>query len=366
MAAGPAQAAPTLFLVDADEGSVATITAEELGLSDFGGVTLVRFGPDRRLVAWHGESSQVVTLSATGTAVRRIPLGLSSGFMAAPLELVAFDDASRVAVLRQRSQRSLFRSGGDEAPYRQQVTFSLVRPGGSVEPVVRAAGPERVYLAVREDSARGNVEADVIFGETVFSAPLGSDRLIVAETDADSIWVLDTQGNYEPLIPTPPRSVVVSEEDVRIERRRRKQQRAMDPEIAGLIDMVSGRHREDLVSLDRASRVAVDLAPVNRTPPAVAGLVVDGQSRLWLKRFAPPTDSVASWEVWNTTRAVVEHRLDAPRDWDVLDARGDRVLFRAESTGDTREGRGAGRLILVEIRPAGRQGAASEDDEGQA
>lgn len=71
-----------LFVVDVDQGSVTTITAEELGISDQGGVTLVRVGVDGRLVAWYGESSQIVTMSSTGTAVRRIPLRLSHGFMA--------------------------------------------------------------------------------------------------------------------------------------------------------------------------------------------------------------------------------------------------------------------------------------------
>ena len=127
----------------------------------------------------------------------------------------------------------------------------------------------------------------------------------------------------------------------------------MDQEMDGLMDMVSGRHREQLMALDRASRMAIDLAPVSWTPPAIADLVVDGQSRVWLKRFVPPTDSVATWEVWNTERRVVEFRLDAPREWDVLDARGDQVLLRAEGSWEAGADR-LGRLLVMEMQPASR------------
>ena len=345
VATGPEQADPMLFVVDVDQGSVTTITAEELGISDQGGVTLVRVGVDRRLVVWHGESSQIVTMSSTGTAVRRIPLRLSHGFMAGAWELATFGGVSQVPVLRQSAYR-LGRGGEGDASYRQTVTFGVMRSNGDMERIGQAAGPERVYLSIREDSAWGSVEADVIFGETVFVAPLGDGKLIVAETDADSIWVLDAHGNYEPLMPTPLRSVVVSDEDIRIERNRRKRRNAMDEEMEALIETVSGRHREQLMALDRARRVAVDLAPANRRPPAIAGLMVDGQDRLWLKRFAPPTDSIAYWDVWNTTRAPVEFsfRVRVPREWDVLDARGDRVLLRMAAARETRE-----RLVLVDL-----------------
>lgn len=99
--------------------------------------------------------------------------------------------------------------------------------------------------------------------------------------------------------------------------------------------------------------MAIDLAPVSWTPPAIADLVVDGQSRVWLKRFVPPTDSVATWEVWNTERRVVEFRLDAPREWDVLDARGDQVLLRAEGSWEAGADR-LGRLLVMEMQPASR------------
>lgn len=354
VASGPGFANPTLFFVDLDAGSVRRINAGELGLSDYGGIALVRVGTDGRLVAWHGDSSQIITMSLTGTVIRRIPLGLSSGFMAAPWELVAFDEVRGVAVLRQQAL-SLGLGNESEASYRQRVTFSLMRPGEGMERVVQTKGPETVRLTVRQDSARGSVETEVLFGETVFSTPFGHDKLIVAESDADSIWVLDVAGNYNPLMPAPLPSVVVSEADVQIERARRKRRLADDPETRSLIDMVSGRHREQLLELDRASRVAVDLAPVNWTPPAIADLVVDGQSRLWMKRFVPPTDSVALWEVWNTTRAVVDFRLHAPREWSVLDARDERVLFCAEGDGRL-SGRGdVCRLMLVETSPASRQ-----------
>ena len=352
VAAGPEHADATLVFVDVVDGSVATVTAEALGLSGIGGMTLVRAGADGRVVAWHGESSQVVTISTTGTAVERIPLGLPAGFMTAPWELAALGVEDGVAVLRQRAIGAGFGNVGGMS-YRQRLEFSLIRPGGDPEPVVQVGGAERVYLAVREDSARGNVETDVIFGETVFSAPLGADKVIVAETDADSIWVLDTQGNYRPLLPTPLRSVVVTEDDVRIERSRLRRRNLMDQEMDGLMDMVSGRHREQLMALDRASRMAIDLAPVSWTPPAIADLVVDGQSRVWLKRFVPPTDSVATWEVWNTERRVVEFRLDAPREWDVLDARGDQVLLRAEGSWEAGADR-LGRLLVMEMQPASR------------
>lgn len=113
-----------LFVVDVDQGSVTTITAEELGISDQGGVTLVRAGVDGRLVAWHGESPQIVTMSWTGTAVRRIPLRLSHGFMAGTWELAAFDGVNQVPVLRQSAYR-LGRGGEGEASYRQTVTLAL-------------------------------------------------------------------------------------------------------------------------------------------------------------------------------------------------------------------------------------------------
>ena len=232
VATGPEHADPMLFVVDVDQGSVTTITAEELGISDQGGVTLVRVGVDRRLVAWHGESSQIVTMSSTGTAVRRIPLRLSHGFMAGTWELAAFGGVNQVPVLRQSAYR-LGRGGEGDASYRQTVTFGVMRSNGDMERIGQAAGPERVYLSIRQDSAWGSVEADVIFGETVFAAPLGDGKLIVAETDADSIWVLDAHGNYEPLMPTPLRSVVVSDEDIRIERNRRKRRNAMDEEMGG-------------------------------------------------------------------------------------------------------------------------------------
>ena len=352
VATGPEHATATLYFVDVVRGSVATVTAETLGVSDIGGVTLVRVG-DGQVVAWHGESSHIVTMSLTGTGVERIPLGLPAGFMKAPWELAALGIADGIAVLRQRAIGGGF-GNLDGASYRQRVEFSLLRPGGDPEHVVQARGAERVWLAVREDSARGNVEANVVFGETVFSAPLGSDKVIVAETEADSIWVLDTKGDYRPLLPTPSRSVVVTEDDVRIERSRLRRRHAVDREMDGLMDMVSGRHREQLMALDRASRMAIDLAPVNRTPPAIADLVVDGQSRVWLKRFVPPTDSVATWEVWNTERRVVEFRLDAPREWHVLDARGDQVLLRAEGNWEAGEDHGLGRLLVMEMQPASR------------
>ncbi len=354
VATGPEYANAMLFVVDVANGSVTTITAEELGISNLGGVTLVRVDVDDRIVAWHSESSQIITMSSTGTAVRRIPLRLPYGFMADSWELATYGSASQLPVLRQLAYGP-GRGGEDGGSYRQMVTFGVMHRDGNLERIAQVEGVERVYLSIRQDSAWGNVEADVIFGETVFVAPLGDDKLIVADTDADSIRVLDARGSYEPLMPTPLRSVVVTEEDIGIERSRRKRRSAMDAEMEGLIDMVSGRHREQLIASDRARRVAVDFAPASRTPSAIAGLMVDGQSRLWLKRFVPPTDSITYWDVWNTTRAFIEFSVRVPREWDVLDARGDRVLLRG-SKANGRRSRDLGRLMLLDMRQTVVQG----------
>lgn len=119
-AAGPEHADATLVFVDVVDGSVATVTAETLGVSGIGGLTLVRAGADGRVVAWHGESSQVVTISTTGTAVERMPLGLPAGFMTAPWELAALGVEDGVAVLRQRAIAAGFGNVGG-ASYRQRV-----------------------------------------------------------------------------------------------------------------------------------------------------------------------------------------------------------------------------------------------------
>lgn len=170
----------------------------------------------------------------------------------------------------------------------------------------------------------GNQGSDLLFGARSY-AVVTDDRVVVADTDSDSIEVYGRGG--EPLfsIPMPgermrvhKRHLDLAQEDARIRAEESAQRRARLLASAGLPTQALGS--DDVGFQHRDISPPIDM------------MRADGDGRLWVRRYVMPGDETQRWSSWDGNRQLFW--LEMPASLDLMDARGDLLLLRVRDAFD--------------------------------
>lgn len=179
--------------------------------------------------------------------------------------------------------------------------------------IVHGQGRESVRMNRNADDAHSFSfsTVDVPFAHELFSV-FHDDKLYVADTSKDSAVVVNTAGTVVRRIPLPP-ARIASEEDLaswKEQQITRLRERNRSPSAFDASDHI------------RWTREATG----NTVAPRISGMFVDVAGRLWMQRYAMPTDTAAYWELWDLNDQVLSAVLSVSPGDQLLDAAGDVVL----------------------------------------
>lgn len=200
--------------------------------------------------------------------------------------------------------------------YRPAVRFVSLDAGS--EPFVIAHGHGRESVRVNHDPSDTQgfrfSTREIPFAHELFSV-FHDDKLYVADTSTDSVVVAAANGDVLRRIPLPPARIATAE-DLHLWK---------EQQITRIKERKNAPRFDD-----PGDRIKwTEKATGNSAAPRISGMFVDTTGRLWMQRYAMPTDSAAWWEQWQpddeAPAAVVRLSLDKR----LLDAVGDIVLTRS-------------------------------------
>ena len=219
---------------------------------------------------------------------------------------------------------------------RDSDPWIVPRPDGLYRPAVRlvsldvAAEPFVIAHGHGRESVRVNHGArdthsfrfstrEIPFAHELFSV-FHDDKLYIADTSTDSVVVASANGDVLRRIPLPPARIATAV-DLRLWREQqiaRIQERKNAPGFHDPGDHIKWTEE----------------ATGNSVAPRISGMFVDIAGRLWMQRYAMPTDSATYWELWQPDREIPIAVVRLPLDKQLLDAFGDTVLTsRADELG---------------------------------
>ena len=214
----------------------------------------------------------------------------------------------------------------DDGPYREQLSYVLLRSNGSRTTIAEAQGREMV----RRNGTGIFSVYERPFSYSALEASYG-DRLLVADTETGTVQVYDRTGEVVVTLDIGRGVPVSPETDAEWRSRkiadnesRRSRTGAADPDAPpGLSQMLGG-----LAGAGRDAREFYRTADGNTVAPSLSGMFVDGSGRAWLQPYVFPGDEMVRWQVWEINEGDIEAIVEVPASHTVLDAIGDRVLIR--------------------------------------
>ncbi len=201
---------------------------------------------------------------------------------------------------------------------RRPVRYVAITTDGARDVVWEALGREMAIHA----TDRGMASAPIVFGYGVLARRVDGHRFIVAQTELDEAFVVDREGRRLTALGLPALGQPVTEHDIEQERARliamRRQGHPLD---AVLGTMLSEDQVRDAVEMFNAvSMQAHRAAPANSIPPRISDLRVDGEGRVWMRRFIPPGHTLAVWEA-RSLQGGRSHMIELPAEWILFDLR---------------------------------------------
>ncbi len=234
-------------------------------------------------------------------------------------------------------------------PPRFPVRYMAVAADDSRNELWAGRGKERSM----HRTANGMSSAPVIFGYGVLAAGLAGGRgFVVAQTDGAEAVVIAADGVGLAALPMPPQEPAVTEDEVEAERARliatsdrSDEAKELDSHMETLLRgrLPEDRIKEMFEGIAAARIEAIRNAPANSLPPRISGLTADRDDRVWMRRFARPGQTVATWNVFPIDGGQ-GWAVQLPASWTVFDATGDRVL-----AGVMDESGGVVRVIAAEL-----------------
>ena len=162
----------------------------------------------------------------------------------------------------------------------------------------------------------------MLFGHRTLEAAT-ADRFVVAETNRESISVLDWGDKQVASIPMPVGGVRLTADQIRMERASQIEERrewqmefASDPRFPFTLS--------EMEEANRASRPP----PANEVAPPIDALLTDFDSRLWVRDYRLPGQDSVLWRVWDIEQEQQLFTVSLDGEDTLLDARGDLVLLR--------------------------------------
>ena len=213
-----------------------------------------------------------------------------------------------------------------DGPYRERIEYLALLPDGSRTSIAEAPGREMVrrnlgpaafaayekpfwyssletvldQLVVVADTETGNVVAHDRTGEAVMEFGFGAGVLV--SEDADERW-----------------------REERIARSKEAGRRNLPADAPpGASALLSG-----LRGMGADEEDFYRSAEGNATAPALSRILVDGDGRVWARRYSLPGAETAIWQRWRPGEPELDGMLRLPAAYRFLGASGDRVLLRA-------------------------------------
>lgn len=319
----------SVLFIDTSEGHLTKAGRRGRGPGEFqtlrglqrtgtGGVFVDDWGQSR-ITVFDGDGSLVTTIPYDPQAFR--------GRLRVP-QPIAVDVGERMAVFRDGDPMFNVKPDG---PWRARVNYVVLRPDGSQTPIGEAWGKE----LVRRN--QGGVQADYEkpFFYSVLDATVGS-QLLVTDTESGMLRVYNRTGRELGSFDVGSGVPVTPEMDAMwrrayLERQNRPQGNGSgvgEGAPAGAQALLSGL----LAGRGAGAEEFYRNAEGNAVTPALERMFVDGNGRLWVQRYALPSDDTATWLIWSLDDREAKGVLEVPIDYTVLDVLDDRILLRR--TGD--------------------------------
>ena len=220
--------------------------------------------------------------------------------------------------------------------YRHPVRFVGVGSDGTRSVLWEAQGREGAIYPTEG----GMSSAPIIFGYGALAAAVDANRFVVAQTELEQADIVSRDGRGLGVVSMPPFGDSVSEGQIEQERRRLIETddigRIGDLRLEDILGTMLPEDRVDeaLAKLREGSAIALRATSANSLPPRISDLRVDGDGRVWMRRFAAPGASTAVWDV-QPLDGGARRELAMPADWTVLDARGERLLVGVRDAAGT-------------------------------
>lgn len=205
---------------------------------------------------------------------------------------------------------------------RNPVWYTTYARDGTKGLAWQALGRERVVHQVEG----GMSSAPVIFGYDVIAAPIDGDRFVVAQTEGAAAVVVGPDGTRVSTVPMPPIGPTMSQDQ--IEQERTRLIATYDPgRLPGILSTIlpEARVREAVEGMRAGRLEALRAAPANSVPPRISDLRVDSNGRVWMRRFVPPGDTLAVWEI-RSVDGGGHGTVELPTNWVLYDATATRIL----------------------------------------
>lgn len=222
--------------------------------------------------------------------------------------------------------------GTTNSIHRYSVEYFAMDGNESRGPLAAAAGDEITWLTTQSDGWTSRRVTPVVFGHKTLVA-CSQDHLVVAQTDLDFVTLFDRGSDAVLQFPLPGRRQSVSATQIEAQRR-------LLTAAAGRRSRIERRRYEYMASTTGMQIIYRDLTsddmsavPFNDIAPPVDQLFVDASDRIWIRMLPLPGDETIRWHVWSADQRATSFLFELPRQADVADAYGDRVLLRVQEPG---------------------------------
>lgn len=314
-----------LLFVDPSSRSVRVVGGEGSGPGEFNFITGAMRAREG-VAVWDLLSQRISFFSSDGELLR-----------SSPYDPLAFRHLMAEPVAVHPSGDILFRDGnglvtGARGRAWDPARYITMGRDGQLQTVATAKGDELFYGS--GVGSGGGMSDRVVFGHRTLEGIVG-DLLVVAESDASTINVMDWSGSVHSRIPMPA-GVRVSPQQMRMAQASHASKWDRRIALANQFRQMGGSY-----SVGQPDR---DI-PANEITPGIDRLFVDSDDRLWFREYRLPDRDSAVWQVWDLQLSEQLFSLQVAAEDRLLDARGDRVLLRAE------DAFGIPRVAVKQIRP---------------
>ena len=313
---------PTLFFVDISSGDVTTVGRRGEGPGDFQRIRGIgRAGPNGIFVD-DPLNARVTLFANDGSLVEASaynPLSFR-GHVMVPRPIGVHADGAIIF----RDADPMF-SERPDGPYRERIDYLALMPDGSHAQIAAADGREMVRRNYNRTSF-GAFEKP--FSYSALEAVAG-DLVVVADTETGNVSAYNRAADVVLAFSFGRGAPVTKEADAqwREEKtagRQTSAQRDLPADApAGVSALLSG-----LRGSGGDAGEFYKNAEGNAVAPALARMLVNGDGRVWVQRYALPGAETVVWQRWRPGDHQLDGILELPVDQRLLDAIGDRVLLR--------------------------------------
>ena len=303
-----------LHFLDLTTGDIVTAAGRGDGPGEISGPAFQTIRTENGVAVWDLMSMRMTHFSDSGvlTDLRSFPIGSFRNLLA-PLVAVFSDGA---VVFRDGEEIGRPRATGR---YRQQIRYLEFPVAGDVKVIAERLGHEEFHRARVDVSPTAFASGSVVFGHELHDAQAGN-LLVIAQTDLQAVEVIRRDGSVAATAPLAG-GVAVSADQTRLARNKLAARRTR---------LRDGARRLGANDLLPTRSAQADRAPANDTAPPIGGLMVDLDSRIWLKSYDLPGSSVARWRVWRLGDPKPDFELMLPPTHSLMDAHGSLVLLHVE------------------------------------